>query len=123
MAEVNLGNFLVDHARHELEILGVAEDDKQNILNVVQAFADAGHSGSSDAWSIGLIAKLLKFENLTPLTDDPAEWNDVGEGMWQNVRRSEAFSLNGGRSYYLLSEGGSADNPKPLHTSTMVKHD
>jgi hypothetical protein len=58
------------------------------------------------------------------LTDDPKEWVQHEEsifpgqdGCWQNKRRGEAFSTDGGKTYYLLSEGGNQNNPNPIHYS------
>lgn len=67
------------------------------------------------------LGRLLRFENLAPLTDDPGEWNNVsdmaGHEMWQSRRCAEAFSSDGGKTYWLLSEGAHAENRMPLHDS------
>lgn len=118
---------LVDHARRELEILGCTEEDITDIVKVVQSFAEINPSGSQAAWMIPLIYKLMQFQNLTPLTDDPKEWvchtpPTVAEEVWQNTRCGEAFSTNGGRTYYLLSEGGNANNGGLImHASVLTK--
>lgn len=95
---------LVDHARRELELLGEDPDTTRGLLRVLRAFADMGHSGESAAVAIPMLERLLRFENLTPLTDDPAEWNLVDDGLWQSRRCSEAFSRDAGKTYYRLSE-------------------
>lgn len=117
---------LVNHARRELQILGEDEDTIEGYLRVIQAFADMGHSGGSAFIAIPTINELLQFKNLKPLTNDPTEWmfHDNGtfppSGVWQNTRNGEAFSHDGGKTYYLLSEGGNDKNPEPLHTSEIV---
>jgi hypothetical protein len=108
---------LVEHAKRELEILGVAKEETDWIIRVIKAFASYGHSGSSAAWSIPIINDLLQFKNITPLTDDRKEWMEVGSGIWQSRRCSEAFSNDEGKTYYLLSEGGNDQHREPLHTS------
>jgi hypothetical protein len=109
---------LVDHARREL--MRVESDPWliEGMLKVVQAFADMGHSGGSASVAIPMLNELLQGHNLSPLTDDPDEWIDQtiysatpDVSLWQNKRRSEAFSLNRGRTYYLLSETD-GKNPK-----------
>lgn len=95
---------LVTHARRELELLGVEKEMVDHVCKVVEAFAEYGHSGGSASWTIHILNELLQFNNLTPLTNDPKEWNNVGDGVWQSARNSEAFSQDGGKSYYLLSE-------------------
>jgi hypothetical protein len=103
---------LVDHARRELELLGEEPQTVDGYLKVIQAFADMGHSGGSASVAIPIINQLLQFHNLTALTDNPDEWYFHGEvwgsggGVWQNKRNGEAFSHDGGKTYYLISEGG-----------------
>ncbi|WP_198169712.1 hypothetical protein [Agromyces laixinhei] len=114
---------LVEHARTELELIGEEPEVIDGYLNVIRAFAEMGHSGGSASVAIPVIHELLQFKNLRPLTDDPQEWQHVGNDMagrpdlWQNRRNSEAFSNDGGGHYYLLSEGGNDGNRHPLHTS------
>ncbi len=102
---------LVDHARRELELCGQFDEDPayaQSLVAAVAAFASYGHSGGSAGCGIDQLTTLLRFEPLSPLTSDPAEWVGVGEQdgkpLFQSARRSEAFSVDGGRTYYLLSD-------------------
>ncbi|MFV8232356.1 hypothetical protein [Mycolicibacterium fortuitum] len=90
---------LVAHARRELELIGEEPDVIAGYLKVIQAFADMGHSGGSAFVAIPTINRLLSFENLAPLTDDPDDWIEVGYGMWQNRRCSRMFSEDGGKHY------------------------
>lgn len=115
---------LVDHARHELTLIGEDPDTIDGLLRCVQAFADMGHSGGSASIAIPMLNALLRYENLSPLTNDPAEWIqhspdmwDGVNGVWQNRRRSEAFSTDGGKTYYLLSE-----EPRVIHTAQETTH-
>lgn len=117
---------LVDHAKRELALLhpGESADELQKLIEdfvveTVQKFSEMGHSGSSAAYTTGVLTRLLEFRNLRGLTNDPNEWIEVGDGLWQNVRNSEAFSTNGGETYTLLSERG-GDDPQPAHTSEAV---
>lgn len=112
MADEKSESNLVEHARHELEL--IEEDPKtiEGYIRVVKAFSNMGHSGVSASIAIPVILDLLSFKNLSPLTDDPNEWMrhtpdrwDGENHIWQNVRRGEAFSTDGGKTYYLLSEG------------------
>ena len=103
------GNNLVDHAIRELDLLGEEPETIKGYLRVIQAFAEMGHSGGSAACAVPVIGMLLQYRNLTPLTSDPREWNDVGYELWQNARCSEAFSYDGGKTYWLLS-----DKKRPL---------
>lgn len=117
---------LVEHARRELSIVGEEPEFVEGYLKVIQAFADMGHSGGSASVAIPVINQLLQFKNLTPLTDDPDEWMHIAEaqwgekgGVWQNRRNSEAFSKDGGKTYYLLSERDG--NSRPVHISDQAR--
>jgi hypothetical protein len=116
---------LVAHARRELRIIGEDSDTITGLCRVIRAFADMGHSGSSAHFASLYLDKLLRYQPLSELTDDPAEWIDRhAEGLtptplWQSHRNPEAFSSNGGKTYYLLSEQEAAGNiaTTPLHRS------
>lgn len=116
---------LVEHAKRELGIIGEDPDTIQMYVNVVQAFADFGHSGGSASVAIPVINQLLQFKNLAPLTNDPDEWNHISEDMagnkntWQSNRNPEAFSDDGGKTYYILSDRDKVGNgvDLPIYTS------
>lgn len=102
---------LVEHARRELELIGEEPETVEGYLKVIQAFADMAHSGGSVSVAIPVINELLQQKNLSPLTDDPDEWIfhepgmwDGKNGIWQNVRRSVAFSEDGGKTYYRIDD-------------------
>lgn len=122
---------LVDHARRELELCGQYKEDPlfaQSLVAAVAAFASyPGHSGSSAEIGIEMLADLLRFKNLSPLTDDPEEWfehapgtYDGTKGVWQNVRNGAAFSEDGGKTYYRIDEPKNEDGGLTVHTS--VRH-
>jgi hypothetical protein len=115
---------LVEHARMELTALGYDEDAMSGLINVVQAFAEMGHSGMSAMIAIPIITDLLCYKNLSPLTNDPDEWIHHTEemwgepgGVWQNIRNGEAFSSDGGRSYTLNCDAKDASGKKPIYIS------
>lgn len=100
---------LTDHAHRELTLAGwLSDDDEQSgvaLLNAVRAFSQGGWSGGSAPFGIAILSDLLQFKALTPLTDDPAEWQEVSlTGDWQSRRRPDAFSEDGGKTYRLQSE-------------------
>lgn len=102
---------LAAHARHELERCGQAAEDPvyaESIVAAVAAFASYHHSGGSAAVAQEQLRRLLAFEPLSPLTDDPAEWIDrsveSGRPFWQSARDSKAFSEDGGKTYWTLED-------------------
>ncbi|MBA3551187.1 hypothetical protein H0W32_03195 [Patescibacteria group bacterium] len=115
---------LVNHARRELALLNNDSEFNDCIVKAVEAFAAYGHSGGSAGVGIDILNRLLQFQNLTPLTDNPNEWfHHTGEhvmdseGVWQSVRRGEAFSTDGGKTFYLLSDGSTQNNVKKVYIS------
>lgn len=95
---------LVDHAKRELSRTEEDQEFIDSIVTAIERFASYGHSGSSALAAIEILGRLLRFENLTPLTDDPAEWIEVSDDpLWQSKRNPEAFSVDKGRTFYTLS--------------------
>lgn len=97
-------------AERELDRIETDEDDggmqemmNTHILRMVRTFAREGHSGFSAGYAVSILAKLLRYEPLGPLTGDDSEWNDIGdmsgEPMWQNNRCSHVFKGADGRAY------------------------
>lgn len=120
---------LIEHARRELELCGQYEEDPAfavSVLAAVSAFAAyPGHSGGSAAVGINMLNELLQFKNLSPLTNDPEEWikhtPEMWDGehhVWQNVRNSSAFSIDGGITYTLVDE-----DRRSQPYRTLITHD
>ena len=99
---------LVEHARHELEMLGEDKATIEGYLRVIKAFSDMGHSGGSASIAIPIVNTLLQFGNLKPLTNNPTEWEDRSEQsgypLWQNKRNPKYFSTDGGQTYWNVHE-------------------
>ena len=119
---------LVKHAKFELEFIGVInpmdEGDldyngmiAKHVLELIETFANQGHSGNSAGLALELFMRLASFRPLTPVTNYPAEWEEitkdvlspgqiaVGERIWQNKRSSSTFSKDGGITWYDRSNG------------------
>lgn len=112
---------LRDHAVREMELAGVDDDiygdmTSKAVLELIDVFDKQGHSGMSGSLILSIFNQVVQFKNLAPLTNDPTEWNEVGDNVWQNNRNSEAFSSDGGKTYYLLSER-QPDSEPIIHTS------
>ena len=96
-----MGN-LENHARRELKIAGQFHKDSDYggmlgdaVMELVRVFSAQEHSGFSAKMTISLFERVARFEPLTPLTGEPDEWNDVGNGLLQNRRCSHIFKENG----------------------------
>ena len=66
---------------------------------MVCLFSTHGHSGSSAAYAIATLSRLLHFLPLGPLTGAEDEWNEVGTGTFQNKRCFHVFKDQDGGAY------------------------
>jgi hypothetical protein len=102
---------LIEHAERELKLAGLDKKDSDyggmlydSTLKLIKCFADEGHSGMSAMMQIDLFRRLASFQNLTPLTNNPDEWMEVGTGgPWQSRRNSECFTTDM-KYYYNLNK-------------------
>ena len=91
-------------------MLGKDKKSVQLYLDAVSAISDVMDTGDSFIDIVNNLTKVVYFQNISPLTDSPDEWMNVGAmigkqlSMWQSTRNPEAFSTDGGKTYYLLSE-------------------
>jgi hypothetical protein len=98
---------LLAHAEQELP--PGDGDEMQMLMNrqlkeMILVFSTHGHSGFSAGWARARLDKLLGFEPLGPLTGEPDEWVEVGDGVFQNRRCSHVFKQKdrfGGQAYDL----------------------
>lgn len=103
-------SHLVDHARMELTILGERQEVIDVTVEMIEAFNQLGHSGTSALIHLRIIHDLLNFKNLSPLTDNPQEWTKLveemtgGEDLWQSRRNPACFSNDGGKTHYNLDD-------------------
>lgn len=108
---------LIDHAKEELSRAGLFDKDSdyngligKAVMELVKCFSNQGHSGFSANWVLDLFNQLGKYKTLSPITDNPKEWMEVSENMWQSKRNPALFSENNGKTYY------DVDNKKRLKT-------
>lgn len=143
---------LLTHAKQEFKRLALAEELEDSSMNetdlkygkmiedavteLLRTFAAQGHSGFSAGQTLHFFNELAQFKALAPLTDAPSEWQDhstAGNPLWQNRRNSEAFSLDGGKTYYYNSEvkrrpswltwiPGVAKHSRKMYTSAPATH-
>lgn len=114
------GSPIATYAWEELnrENLFTAEGDfyggmtGRAVMDLVSLFAEQDHSGLSASLVADLFRQLVMFEPLGPLTDDPDEWMEVTDGLWQSRRKPSAFSRDGGKTY--------RDNDEPDTVQTTI---
>ena len=116
------GSNLARHAWDELDRAGLFTDDGdfydgmtgRTVMDLVDVLVEQGHSGMSASIVIDILRRVVAFEPLTRLTDDPAEWEEVDDGLWQSRRHARAFSQDGGETYRLNGDGAT------LHTARKI---
>ena len=101
---------LIEHAKREFKALGYIPLDEeqpedpnkwiqQNVLELLEVFAEQGHSGTSAPFCIEYFYKLAYFKPLTPLQGTDDEWNEIGDGVFQNNRCGRVFKGADGKAY------------------------
>jgi len=147
----SINENLTDHARRELEIAGLFDKDSdyngmlgEAVMELIQKFAEQGHSGFSAELTKQIFDKLASWKPLSELTDSLNEWEKVsdaeftrGKPLYQSKRSPSCFSEDGGKTYWDIDEdwfyhtdengirysGGLTEEEwsnRPMHTS---KHD
>lgn len=91
-----------DYAEKEMAIAWPESDlmqdcIKNDILAIIDAFAEQGHSGASAAYALNILDHLLRFKPISPLTGEDDEWGEPISRMdncQQNKRCSSVFRKN-----------------------------
>ena len=79
------------------------------VYEICKLFAEQGHSGLSANITLQLLDELLvKGNTLSPLTNNPDEWEDMtkmsGEQLYQSKRKFTCFSNDGLNTYYDIDD-------------------
>lgn len=84
---------LFEHAEIELPKQNCEMQNaiNNNIKEIIFLFSTQGHSNLSASYAKNTLNKLLNYEPLSPLTGEPSEWVNVGNGLFQNKRCSRIF--------------------------------
>ena len=117
------GSNIAGHAWDELNRVGAFTADYdfyggmtgRAVMDLVDVFVEQGHSGMSGSLVADAFHRLVMFKPLGPLTDDPDEWVEVADGLWQSRRQPQAFSQDGGKTYRLN------DDRDTIHASERSK--
>jgi len=72
---------------------------RDNIIDLLAVLGTQGHSGGSIGYCLRQFDNLAHFRCIKPLTGADDEWNEVGDGVWQNNRMSSIFKGEDGRAY------------------------
>lgn len=123
---------MIEKAKYELDLIlkqcDPNDEDEirmqklinKDILDLVEMFANQGHSGFTANYTINILMKLLKQSFVTPLTGEDDEWGEVSEGVYQNKREGSIFKQSDrfdGKAYYLDGKAFSDDGGKSFYTN------
>ena len=93
---------LIEYAKQELERAGLFDKDSdydgmlgEDVMELIEVFSKQGHSGFSAARVVEIFGRLALYQPLLPLTGEDDEWEEVGDGTFQNKRCSRVFKENG----------------------------
>jgi hypothetical protein len=75
----------------------------EGTLELLQVFAEQGHSSMSAPYAVALFEKLAMWKPITPLTGEDDEWMQVSRAGWQNKRSSNVFKGKDGQAYWMDS--------------------
>lgn len=107
---------LGEHAQAELELIDAPDEIKFPLIDMVGTFADM----PEEDWPLArqYLEKLLSFNALSPLTNNPAEWTALPMGdttVWQSNRWPDAWSKDPNHNTYFLISELSTDGTLQLH--------
>jgi hypothetical protein len=106
-----------DHARRELTLIGETPAVIDLLVQLVEVFVTWNTiAPKAVVTPMQTIQMLLDNKPLTPLTNDPAEWQVVGQrqlfagnmNVWRSIRDPKAYSTDGGKTYWLDDGTGKA---------------
>lgn len=105
--ELKLAGFKLEPVKEHFE---TDEDYSQSIgtcaYEICKLFSEQGHSGYSAQCTLQILKRLLIEEDtLSPLTNDPNEWEQHSKEMdphqtWQSKRKFSCFSDDNLKTYY-----------------------
>lgn len=98
---------LMKWANKELKLAGYSTEHSNSpaawmhrqVIEDLALFYSHGNSGNSAPYERNLFNKLTQFSVLSPLTFKEDEWDDRGNGIWQNKRDSSVFKDKDGSVY------------------------
>ena len=86
----------IEYAKSELDRIpkdeyGMQEMINNDILEIIEKFADQGHSGFSAIYAISVLERLMRWKPISPLTVEEYEWSTTTGSTKQNKRCSSVL--------------------------------
>jgi hypothetical protein len=109
-------------SKHAIVELSLIKEEPKIVLwyvSVLEAYNIMQLTEEASDHCLETLTRLIRYENLAPLTDEPMEWVKVGDDIWQSIRNYDAYSNNGGKTFKLHSENNDVEHA----TMKMEKED
>lgn len=97
-------------ARIEHDEEGFQDLLDKDVLELLETFANQGHSNNTAPYVIAIFSRLAMHKPLTALTGEDDEWRERGDGKYQNKRYGAVFKDAYGRAYNTKGKVFSYDN-------------
>jgi hypothetical protein len=100
-------------SKHAIVELSLIKEEPKIVLwyvSVLEAYNAMNLTEEASDHCLQTLTRLIRYENLAPLTDEPMEWVKVGDDLWQSIRNYDAFSNNAGKTYKLYSENNDIEH-------------
>lgn len=123
---------VIEHARSELKLSNFDAREGAKIIDRMERFFDDYDSGGAVMAASAMLPdsdavfkRLVRCLPLTPLTGEPDEWHECGDGVFQNVRCPSVFKdprfHDGKRAYDIDASERRAAISFPYSPATSAK--
>lgn len=82
---------IIEQAKRELALINFGYEDTKVMVEILEKFFEQWDSGGAVHAMAPILQKCIAGKPLSPLTGEDSEWNEVGEGVFQNNRCSSVF--------------------------------
>lgn len=82
---------IISQAKEELRRINFGEEDTAVMIAILEKFFDQWDSGGAVHAVAPILQRCIAGKPLSPLTGDADEWNEVGDGVYQNNRMGSVF--------------------------------
>ena len=99
--------------KHAIVELSLIKEEPKIVLwyvYILEAYNAMNLTEEASDHCLQTLNRLIRYENLAPLTNEPMEWVKVADDLWQSIRNYDAFSNNGGETYKLYSENNDVEH-------------
>jgi hypothetical protein len=100
-------------SKHAIVELSLIKEEPKIVLwyvSILEAYNAMNLTEEASDHCLQTLNRLIRYENLAPLTNEPMEWVKVADDLWQSIRNYDAFSNNGGETYKLYSENNDVEH-------------